>query len=118
MHRYAQQFFLTGHLQHGKNSWPERPNWEVVEQIRSALSEAKCKPETWTLRTTTVSALMKTVWCSFATFSREIHYYVNDWGGGVALAVLDRAALTRLALNSQEPSASAGIKGLTVSELF
>lgn len=38
--------------------------------------------------------------------------------GGVALAVLEFAAQTRLALNSQEPPASAGIKGLTVSELF
>lgn len=69
-----------------------------VEQICSALSEAKCKPETWTLRNTTVSALMKTVWCSFATFSREIHYYVNDWGEGCSpgcpgICCIDQAGL-------------------------
>lgn len=27
MHRYAQQFFMAGYLQHGKNFWPERHNW-------------------------------------------------------------------------------------------
>lgn len=52
-------FFMAGYLQHGKNSWPERHNWGIsVEQICSALSEVKRKPEIWTLRNTTGSDLM------------------------------------------------------------
>lgn len=59
MHRYAQQFFMADYLQHGKNSWPERHNWGIsLEQICSALSEVKRKPEIWSLRNTTGSDLM------------------------------------------------------------